>query len=64
MKKIYRSKTNRIIGGVCGGIGEYFDIDPSVIRVIWVLLTMLGAFGLIPYLLCWLIIPQEKNGFY
>jgi len=40
MKRIYRSKTQKIIGGVCGGFGEYFDIDPVIIRVIWFILLL------------------------
>jgi phage shock protein C len=60
MKELKRSRTNRMVAGVCGGIGEYFEIDPNVIRLIWVVLTVLtsGA-GILIYLLAWLIIPEE-----
>ncbi len=60
MKELKRSRTNRMIAGVCGGIGEYLDIDPNVIRLIWVVLTVLtsGA-GILIYLLAWLIMPED-----
>ncbi|BDC35649.1 PspC domain-containing protein [Candidatus Methanoliparum sp. LAM-1] len=62
-KRLYRSKKNKIIGGVCGGIAEYLDIDPTVIRIIYVLLTIFTEFlpGIIVYLLLWLIIPNEPE---
>jgi phage shock protein C len=62
MKKLTRSKKNRIIAGVCGGIGKYLDVDPTVIRVIWVVLTIIsvGA-GVIAYGAAWLIIPLEEE---
>ena len=61
-KKLYRSRKNRIIAGVCAGIGEYLEIDPTVIRLIWVLLTILSmGGGLIAYLLAWIIIPEEPK---
>jgi len=60
-KKLYLSDTNKVIGGVCGGIGEYFGIDPTVIRLLWIILSMpsliLGG-GLI-YLIAMLIIPRK-----
>jgi phage shock protein C len=62
MKKLMRSKRNRIIAGVCGGIGEYLDVDPTVIRVVWVVLTIIsvGA-GILAYIAAWLIIPEEET---
>jgi phage shock protein C len=62
MKRLTRTKKNRIIAGVCGGIGEYLDVDPTVIRVIWVILTIIsvGA-GIIAYGAAWLIIPPEEE---
>ena len=60
MKKLYRSKKNRIIAGVCSGIGEYFDIDPTIVRVLWVIGTLASmGFGIIAYILCWIIIPEK-----
>ena len=59
-RKLYRSRENRMICGVCGGIGEYFHIDPTMIRLIWVILTFgsIGS-GLIVYIIAAVIIPEE-----
>ena len=59
-KRLYRSKRNRIIAGVCGGLGEYFKIDPVLIRLIWVIITVIYGAGILAYLILWIIIP-EKN---
>ncbi len=62
MKRLYRSKKNRIIAGVCGGIGEYFDIDPVLIRLLWVLFAFAGmGFGILVYIAAWIIIPEERR---
>ena len=62
MKELKRSRTNRMIAGVCGGIGEYLAIDPNVIRLIWVVVTVFTAgTGILAYLLAWLIIPEEES---
>lgn len=59
-KKLYRSK-DRMIAGVCGGIAEYFNIDPTLIRLLWALITLIGIFpGIIAYIICWIIIPERK----
>lgn len=58
-KKLYRSRTDSIIAGVCGGLAEYFDIDPSLVRVGAVLLTLAWGAGLLAYLVLWLIVPQK-----
>lgn len=60
-KNIYRSEANRIIGGVCGGIGEYFDIDPVIVRIIFVLLAIFGGSGIPLYIILWLVIPTESK---
>lgn len=62
-KKLYRSQTNRKIAGVCGGIGEYLNLDPTVIRLIWVLLAFFAGTGLLAYLIAALIIPENPNGY-
>jgi len=61
MNKLYRSKKNRIIAGVCGGIGEYFKVDPTLIRLLWLLVSIVsaGAGGAIAYIIAWIIIPEE-----
>ncbi len=58
-EKLTRSKSNRILGGVCGGLGEYFDIDPTLFRLGFVLL--IGGPGPLAYLIAWLIIPSEGD---
>lgn len=59
--RLYRSATNRMIGGVAGGLGEYFSIDPTIIRIIFILLTLFNGIGLLFYILMWIIIPTEKQ---
>ncbi|MCK8517490.1 PspC domain-containing protein [Methanoculleus sp. 7T] len=61
MKKLYRSTTDRWIAGICGGIGEYFEIDPNIIRVIWVVVTAITGFiaGILVYILLWIILPEQ-----
>ena len=58
-KKIYRSKKERMIGGVCGGIAEHLDTDPTIVRLLWVLGSLLWGAGLIAYLIAWIIIPEK-----
>lgn len=62
MQRIYRSRKERVLAGVCGGIGIAADLDPSLVRLAWVLLTLLsmGA-GILLYLAAWLIIPEEPE---
>jgi len=61
-KKLTRTPHDRKIAGVCGGLGEYFDIDPLVFRVIFLFLFLFGGTGLILYLLLWILIPEKKGG--
>ena len=58
-KRLYRSRFNRKILGVCGGIGEYFNIDPTVVRVAWVLAVLLFGTGLLAYLIAAIIMPDQ-----
>ena len=60
-KKLYRSRENRMIGGVCGGLGEYFDIDPTLVRVLFILGAFLGIPGapVLIYLIMLIVVPQE-----
>ena len=61
-ERLTRSKSDRVLGGVCGGLGEYFDIDPTLIRLGFLLLTISSfGSGLILYLIAWLIIPSEGD---
>lgn len=59
-KRLYRSCKNRIIGGVCGGLGEYFDIDPVLVRLITALLIFTGV-SIVFYILAWIIIPEDPS---
>lgn len=58
-KKLYRSQNNRMLAGVCGGLGEYLTLDPTVIRIIWALFCLFGGTGLLLYLICAVIIPEN-----
>ena len=60
VKKLFRSRSSRVIGGVCGGIAQYLNIDPTVLRVITALLTFVMGMSLWVYLLAWILIPEEK----
>lgn len=57
-KKLTRSRTDRKLAGVCGGIAEFFDVDVTVIRILWVLATFLGGSGLLAYIICALLMPE------
>lgn len=59
MKKLYKSNQNKVIAGVCGGIAEYFNIDPTIIRLAWVLFCLVGGSGVLGYIICALVIPSE-----
>lgn len=62
VKRLYRSRRERKIAGVCGGIAAYMGIDPVIPRLIWVLFVLAAGMGLLAYLICWLVIPQEPVG--
>lgn len=58
-KKLYRSDENKIIFGICGGIGEYFEVDPVIIRLILIVLICLGFSGLVAYIIAAFVIPRR-----
>ena len=58
-KRLYKSRTDKKVCGVCGGIANYFDVDPTVIRLIWVIFTLAGGSGLIAYIIAAIIMPDE-----
>ncbi|MBI5467039.1 MAG: PspC domain-containing protein [Candidatus Kerfeldbacteria bacterium] len=58
-KKLHRSQTNRMIAGVCGGLGEYFGIDPTLVRVVFAVMTVFWGAGLVLYIALAIIIPLE-----
>lgn len=59
-KRLYRSEKDRVIAGVCGGLGQYFNVDPTIFRIIFVLFTLAGGSGILAYLLLWIVIPAES----
>jgi phage shock protein C len=62
MKKLVRSKNNRVIAGVAAGMAQYFGIDATVARILWALLLLPGgAPGLLLYIVCWIIIPEGET---
>lgn len=60
-KRLYRSLSNKKLCGVCGGIGEYFDIDPTLVRLAWILFSFVGGCGLFAYFIAALVIPYPPN---
>ena len=60
-KRLYRSFTNKMIAGVCGGVAEYFNIDPTVVRLLFVLGFFLGTAAFWVYIVMWVLIPEEPN---
>lgn len=63
MKKLFRSKTDRQISGVCGGIANYFNIDATIIRLVWIFVSVVstGVPGILIYFICALVIPEEPD---
>ncbi|MBI4302376.1 MAG: PspC domain-containing protein [Chloroflexi bacterium] len=61
MKRLYRSETERMVAGICGGLAEYFDIDPVLVRLAFVLLAFASGIGIIAYLVLWLIMPPHSK---
>ena len=59
VRKLYRSKKKRVIAGVCGGIAEYFNIDPTLVRLLWVFFILAAGSGILAYIIAWIIIPEE-----
>ena len=60
-RRLYRSQTEKMIGGVCGGLGEVLDVDPTIVRVVFVLLGLLGGHGILLYIILWLIMPRQDQ---
>lgn len=60
-KRLYRSKTNRVFAGVCGGLGDYLQVDPVMLRLIWVIITLISGFfpGVLAYIIAVMIVPLE-----
>ena len=60
-RRLYRSRTDKMLGGVCAGLGELLDIDPTIVRLVFVLLTIWGGAGAVVYLVLWLIAPYKDE---
>ena len=60
-RKLVRSQTNSRIAGVCGGLGEYLDVDPTLIRLIFILLVIYAGHGVLLYLVLWLLMPLKET---
>ena len=60
-KKLYKSNTDKKLDGVCAGIGEYFDVDPTVIRLLWVLAVLFAGVGILAYIIAAIIIPRKPD---
>ncbi|MGM0368863.1 MAG: PspC domain-containing protein [Bacillota bacterium] len=58
-KRLYRSKRDRMLAGVCGGLGEYLGVDPTVVRLVWVFLAFGVGVGVLAYIICIVIIPEK-----
>ncbi|ASQ46351.1 PspC domain-containing protein [Legionella clemsonensis] len=58
-KRLYRSRRDKMIAGVCGGLANYFNMDPTVMRLIFILLLLLGGSAILVYLIMWLVVPLE-----
>jgi phage shock protein C len=60
-RKLYRSQSQRMVAGVCGGLAEYFNLDATLIRVLFLILAVFGGSGLIIYLVMWIIVPDVSK---
>ena len=59
-KRLYRSRIDRMIAGVCGGLAKYFDIDPTIVRVLFVVSIFIGGGGILAYIILWIVVPEEQ----
>ena len=60
-RKLMRSRTNRKIAGVCAGFAEYFDLDVTVVRVVWLIVALFGGGGILAYIIAWIVMPEEPE---
>jgi phage shock protein C len=61
VRKLYRSQTQRMIAGVCGGLAEYFNLDATLMRVLFLLLAVFGGSGIVIYIVMWIIVPDASK---
>ncbi len=62
-KKLYKTNEGKMLDGVCGGIAEYFHVDPTLIRLAWVIFSCLGGSGVLAYIICAIVIPRKPDGY-
>ena len=60
-KRLYKSRIEKKLDGICGGIAEYFEIDPTLVRLAWIFFTALGGSGILAYIVCALVIPENPD---
>lgn len=60
-KRLYKSRRDKLLDGICAGIAGYFNLDPTVVRLAWVLFTAMGGSGIIAYIICAVVIPEEPE---
>lgn len=60
-KKLRRSTSDKMIAGVCGGLAEYLNIDPSIVRIVFVILALIGSGGFWIYIIMWLVVPEDTS---
>lgn len=63
-KRLYRSSTDKKLAGVCGGLAEYFNVDPTLVRVLFVIFSLAGGPGVMLYIVLWLVMPEAPSGAY
>lgn len=63
-KKLYRKSSDRVFGGVCAGLGDYFNVDKVIIRLLWSLAIIIGGVGILAYLIAWIVIPEDRISSY
>ena len=61
MKRLYRSTKDKKIAGVCGGLANYFNIDPAIVRITFLLTALVWGISIILYIVCWICMPKERN---
>lgn len=62
MKRLYRSRKEAMVGGVCGGLAEYIGIDPTIVRIGFAVMMLMGGVGVLAYFLAWIIVPEARPG--
>jgi len=60
-KRLYRSANEKILGGVCGGIAEYYNVDPVIIRLLWIAMSLAWGIGILLYIIAWIIVPKNPK---